>query len=162
VFLYLIFNNINIANPSSIWVLLTFALTITLVPFILIYALKENRKKYFIISSIWIILSSAILFFFGKNILNFFNIKSGLVNSTMYLYKYVFMFSPFLSIFFVSLHKIWKEKKQLIFLIALKYFLPILLIFIFMNILKFSSLLWLFAITDFVTSLFSLLLALKN
>jgi hypothetical protein len=162
VFLNIILKSTNIANPSSAWVLLICSLSITLIPFILIYVIKNNRKKYFIISSIWIIFSSALLFFFGKNILNFLNIKSGLINSTIYLYKNLFMFSPFLSIFFVSIHKIWKEKKQLIFLIALKYFLPTLLMFVFMNTLAISSILWLFAITDFITSLFSLFLAFKN
>lgn len=144
-----------LANLDAAWILLIFSLMLTLPSTLLFYIIKKDRKKYFIFSSIWTILLSVILFFFGNNILTFFGIKSGLANYTIYLYKYLFMFSSLLSIYFVSIYKIMEQKKQLFFLIALKFVLPIILNLIFINILEFTKILWLFAITDLFTTIFA-------
>ncbi len=102
------------------------------------------------------IICSLAFFAFGTQILSFLRISSGISNYIIYLYKYLFMFSPLLSLFFVSLHKCFAQKKQLIFLIALKYIFPIILTFTFMRIVDFSKLLWLISITDFCTTIFSI------
>lgn len=155
-FLYYVLNSFYFfAQLNSTILLLIIALIISIPSIILIY-IKKDRKKYFLFSSIWTFLCSLTFFIFGIQILSYLKINSGLANYTIYLYKYLFMFSPLLSLFFVSLHKCFKQKKQLIFLIALKYILPIILIFVFMHFLEFYKLLWLFAITDFCTTLFSI------
>lgn len=146
-----------LANLDSAWILLLCSLIITLPSFVLCYVIKKDRKKHFIFSSIWIIFSSAIIFFFGKNFLEFFNMKTGFANYTIYLYKYLFMFSPILSIYFSSICKIWEQKKQLFLLIAFKYIFPIILNLLVINILEFTKILWLFAITDLFTTIVSVI-----
>lgn len=144
-----------LANLESAWILLLCSFIITLPALILSYILKKDRKKYFIFSSIWIILSSSIIFFFGKNILIILGAKTGFANYTMYLYKYIFMFSPILSIYFFYINKVWEQKKQLFLLIAFKYILPIAINLLFINIFEFTKILWLFAITDLFTTISS-------
>lgn len=156
---YVLYSFEFFSNLSSSWILLSISLIINLPSIILMYILKKDRVKFFILSSIWTIFISFIFFTFGTNILKFFGIKDGLANFTMYLFKYLFMFSPLLSIFFLSLHKTFKQKKQLFLLIAFKYILPIISGFIGMSFLEFSSLLWLFAIVDILSILSSLLIS---
>lgn len=156
---YVLYSFEFFSNLPSSWFLLSIALIISLPSIIFMYVLKKDRVKFFILSSVWTIFISFIFFTFGMNILNFFGIKDGLANFTMYLFKYLFMFSPLLSIFFLSLHKVFKQKKQLFLLIAFKYTLPIILGSVFMNFLEFSSLLWLFVIVDILSTLSSLLIS---
>ena len=146
-----------LANLETAWILLLCSFIITLPSFILCYFKKKDRKKHFIFSSIWILFSSILIFFFGKNILEFLKIKTGFANYTIYLYKYLFMFSPILSIYFSSICKIWEQKKQLFLLIAFKYILPIILNLLFINIFEFTKILWLFAITDLFTTIISVI-----
>ena len=146
-----------LANLNTAWILLLCSFIITLPSFMLCFLTKKDRKKHFIFSSIWIIFSSILIFFFGKNILEFFNIKTGFANYTIYLYKYLFMFAPILSIYFSSIYKIWEQKKQLFLLIAFKYIFPIILNVLFINILEFTKILWLFALTDLFTSIISVI-----
>ncbi len=140
-------------NSSIILFVISFIISI---PSVILLYMQKDRKKYFIFSSIWTILCSLAFFAFGTQILSFLRISSGISNYIIYLYKYLFMFSPLLSLFFVSLHKCFAQKKQLIFLIALKYIFPIILTFTFMRIVDFSKLLWLISITDFCTTIFSI------
>lgn len=155
-FWYVLYSFSFLSNLNSALILLIFSLILSAPSLIMLYILKKDRKKYFIYSSISIVFISLLFFIFGENILNMFNIKSGLINYTIYLYKYLFMFSPILSLFFVSLHKTFAQKKQLFLIIALKYILPIVLGFVFMHFLEFYKLLWLFAITDLLTTISSL------
>lgn len=147
---------------DSCIILLGISLLLTLPSIILLYILKKDRKKYFIFSSIYTIVMSFVFFKFGSDLLKFFNVKTGLANFTVYIYKYLFMFSPILSVFFVSLHKVFEQKKQLFLLIAFKYTLPIILGFIFMNFAEFSSFLWLLAITNFLTTVLSIFISAKK
>lgn len=154
-FLYYVLNTFKFfAQLNSCFLLLIISFIISIPSIIFIY-IQKNRKKYFILSSIWTIFCSLAFFAFGKQILSLLKINSGLANYTIYLYKYLFMFSPLLSLFFVSLHKCFAQKKQLISLIALKYILPIILGIVFMNFLEFYKILWIFAIADLATTLFS-------
>lgn len=149
------------ANAYNIGILLIFSFILYISSLALLHT-KIDRKKYFIFSSILTILFSLIFFVFGKNILSLFNLSTGTTNFTIYLYKYLFMFSPLLSLFFTSLHKIFAQKKQLIFLIALKCFLPIMLGLIFMHFLEFYKFLWLLAIIDLSTTVFSVLFSIHK
>ena len=139
---------------NSIVILLMIYLIVS-VPLIALLFIEKNRKTYFINSSIWTILCSLTFFKLGKSILSLFNILPGVINYTMYLYKYLFMFSPLLSLYFLSIHKCFAQKKQLIFLIALKCISPIILGLVFMHFLELSKLLWLLAILDLCTTLFA-------
>ncbi len=121
-----------------------------------------DRLKFFIISSIFTILLSFAFYKYGLNILKYFSIADGLANFTNYLYSYLFMFSPLISIFFLGLHKVFNKKKQLFFITAFKYILPVLLGFISIHFLELSSLLWLLAIVDILTTLISIYLATLN
>lgn len=129
------------------------ALILALPSVILLFILKKDRKKYFIISSIFTILISYTFFEFGENLLKILHFNSGTINHTVYLYKYIFMFSPILSLFFVSIHKLFAHKKQLICLVALKYILPIFLGFILVIFLPLSKVLWFLAIYDMLITL---------
>lgn len=162
-FLYYVLLSFELfSNLNSSFLLLGISFIISLPSIILMYILKKDRIKFFIFSSIWTISISFIFFNFGINILKFFNVNDGLANFTIYIFKYLFMFSPLFSIFFLSLHKVCKQKKQLFLLIAFKYILPIILGFIGMQFLELSSLLWLFAITDIFTTIFSLWFSTKK
>lgn len=142
------------------FILLIFGIPATL----LIYFLRD-RKKYFIITSIYTIILSAIVYFFGDKILALFNVKAGLINFTKHTYQNLFMFSPLFSLYFLSLHKMFykkqnrtkqsrinkslaKQKKQLYLIIALKRLIPMFLVFILLHKLSFTNLLYVFAITE--------------
>lgn len=144
-----IVNHINFSMSISAWILFIFSLLISLIPILLMHLFKD-RKKYFIISSIYIIFLTSIFHLFGKNILNFFNIGSGLVNFTMYLYKILFMFSPLLILYFLGLHKLFynHKKKQLYFLIALRRIFILLILLILANFLEFSTILYIITVIE--------------
>lgn len=153
---YVLYSFEFFSNLNSSFLLFEISLIISLPSIILMYILKKDRIKFFILSSIWTIFISFTFFNFGVNILKFFNIKDGPANFTIYIFKYIFMFSPLLSIFFLGLHKVFNKKKQLFLIIAFKYTLPIIIGFIGMNFLEFSSLLWLFAIIDILSTISAL------
>ena len=156
---YILYSFEFFSNLSSSSILLSISLIISLPSIIFMYILKKDRIKFSLLSSIWTIFISFIFFYFGVNILNFFGVTNGLANFTMYLFKYLFMFSPLLSLFFLSLHKVFKQKKQLFLLIAFKYISPIILGFFGMNFLEFSSLLWLFAIVDILSTIGAIIIS---
>lgn len=159
-FIYYVLHSFELfSNQNSAFLLLGFSLIISLPSIILMYILKKDRVKFFTFSSIWTIFISFIFLKFGLDILKYFEIKEGLANFTMYIFSYLFMFSPLLSLFFLSMHKTFNKKKQLFLLIAFKYLLPIILGFICMNFFELSSLLWLFAIVDILTTANSLFIA---
>jgi len=146
---------------TSIIILILLALLLVLPCCILLFILKKDRKKYFIISSIYILIFSFILFNFGEKILIAFGLKSGIANYAIYLYKYLFIFSPFLSLFFTSIHKLLGKKWWIILLITLKYILPIFLGLILSNFLALSRLLWILAFYDLLTTIISIIVAFK-
>lgn len=151
------FNNLYMSN--SAWILMFFSVLLGTTLLFLINLLK-NRRKYFIISSIYIILICSIFYLFGAYILNILNIKTGLINFTMYLYKILFMLSPFLSIYFLGIHKLTYtiEKKYVCLIIAFRRIIEILVIFIFLLIANFSTILYILAIIDFLLNFYPILL----
>lgn len=146
---------------TSIIILILLTLLQVLPCFILLFTIKKDRKKYFIISSIYILIFSFILFKFGEKILIALGLKSGIANYTIYLYKYLFIFSPFLSLFFTSIHKLLLKKWYIILLVSLKYVLPIFLGLILSNFIALSRLLWLLAFYDLLTTIISVIFAFK-
>ena len=90
---YVLYSFEFFSNLSSSSILLSISLIISLPSIIFMYILKKDRIKFFLLSSIWTIFISFIFFYFGVNILNFFGVTNGLANFTMYLFKYLFMFS---------------------------------------------------------------------
>lgn len=155
------FNNFTMINCS--WILMLFSLFLSITIMSLIYFLK-NRKKYFIISSIYIIALCSIFHIFGSSILSIFTIKKGIINFTMYLYKILFMFSPFLCIYFLGIHKLiyGKQKKQLYLTIALRRIILIFIILIIMNFLKFSTILYVISISELILNILPLILDKKS
>lgn len=145
----------------SIIILILLTLLLVLPCCILLFIIKKDRKKYFIISSIYILIFSFVFFKFGEKILIAFGLKSGIANYTIYFYKYLFIFSPFLSLFFTSVHKLLGKKKWIILLVILKYILPIFLGLILSNFLALSRLLWILAFYDLLTTIISVIVAFK-
>lgn len=112
----------------------------------------KNRKKYFVVSSIFIISISLLISIFRKFT------KNGILNFTFYLYTILFMFVPFFSLFTLSIHKLSfpeKKRKQLVKLIVSKKMSIIFIAFIFSFIIKFKNLIILISILDFVLNLSS-------
>lgn len=141
------FNHVSMLN--SVWFLLIFSILLNIPILFLIYFLKD-RKKFFIFSSIYILFVSSIFYVCGSYILNLLHVKVGLINFTMYLYKILFMFSPFLSIYFLGIHKlIYKhKKKQLYLIIALRRIVELLIILIFISFSNFSTILYLLSFAE--------------
>lgn len=151
------FNNFSMINCA--WILLIFSIFLNIITMSLIYFFK-NRKKYFIISSIYIIALVSVFYVFGESILNIFTIKKGLINFTIYLYKILFMFSPFLCIYFLGIHKLThsQQKKQLYLTIALRRIILIFIILITMNFLKFSTILYIISIFELILNILPFML----
>ena len=143
------FNNIYLAN--SCFLLFLFSMIISLPSLILIRFIK-NRKKYFIISCILIVLSSSLILLIRKFT------KNGIINFTFHIYTILFMLIPFFSIFTLSLHKLsypTQKKKQLILLIASKKIIIIFITFIFCFLLKFEKLIILISTIEFILNIIS-------
>lgn len=148
------FNTLQLINSSWILMFLSFLFSTSI--FLLIRFIKD-RKKYFIISSLYVIVFFSIFHILGSNILHIFNIKSGIINFTMYLYNILFMFAPLLSLWFVGLHKLIykKQKKQLFIIIALRRISSIFVILLLMNFFKFYTHLY---ILSFIELIFNFLI----
>lgn len=123
-----------------------------------------NRKKYFIISSFYIIIICSIFYLFGKQILGIFNIKSGIIHFTMYLYKILFMLSPFFSIYFLSIHKLiyLSKKRQIYFTIILRRVIMIFIGLVCALTGSLSTILYSLSITECLLNYLPLLLNTKN
>ena len=165
-FLVASFNSSYLAYSCIL--LFLFSSLISLPP-IMTIKIFTNRKKYFLISSIWIIVISFIIFLFR----NF--TKNGIINMTFHLYSILFMLIPFFSLFTLSLHKLYfshpksnqklhshsksigliQKKKQLITLIVSKKMILIFFTLLFSKFLKFENLLIFIAIFDFILNIAS-------
>lgn len=158
-FIALLINKFNdFSMISSAFILLAISVFLGIANYILLHFLKD-RKKFFIASSLLIIAICSIFHIWGENILNIFGIKSGIINFTMYMYKIIYMLSPFLSLYFLGIHKLFykQQKKQLYLLIAIKRFFPILIILVTSYIFNFSSNLYILAVFEFIFNLLFLL-----
>ena len=143
------YKSLYLANSCIL--LFLFSILISL-PCIMSIRLIKNRKKYFIISSILIILASLLVLIFRKFT------KNGIINFTFYLYTTLFMLVPFFSLFTLSMHKLYfehKKKKQLALLIVSKKIILILLTFIFSKFLKLKDLIIFISILDFILNVSS-------
>lgn len=149
-FLYWIVSKFN-GNylAMSCFILFLFSMLISLPSLISIKFIK-NRKKYFIISNIFIIATSLLLFCF-----RYFS-KNGLLNFTFYLYTNLFMLVPFFSLFTLAINKLCipnKKRKQLAFLIVFKKIILILFTFCLSLILDFKNLIIIISILDFILNI---------
>lgn len=148
VFLIQKFNNYSLILASPI--LLVFSLFIAYTLFILMHFLK-NKKHFFIISTFFIIIVCSIFRLFGENILNICHITTGLSHFTIYIFKILFMFSPFLSIYFLGFYK--TQKKQLYLIIALKRLFSVFISFILLNFCTFTNLIFILAFSELILNI---------
>ena len=151
IFLYWIVSKFN-GNYLAIscFILFLFSMLISL-PSLLSIEFFKNRKNYFIISNIFIIATSLLIYCFR----NF--SRNGLLNFTFYLYTNLFMLVPFFSLFTLAIYKLFvtKKRKQLTFLIVFKKIILILLIFCLNLILDFKNLIIIISILDFILNITS-------